>query len=219
MKDPIIESHPSYGMVGISHTSSTPGAHLFGSEFKHQHYITLKISGCERHRDLSRDWYFGKDRIIEISLSEAQFVEMIGRPNMGDGIPCTVNWIRGEGMIPPPPAPQPMQDRFKADMEADTARCVSELRAAVTELNAAIESGKVGKAVLKDISKKLEYAGHAVERGIPWVRKSFQEEMEKVVNHASAEIEATVSSIAMRLGIEQMHQIGASAPKLIEGEK
>lgn len=223
MKDTIkINTHPSFGMIGVSHVSST-GTNLFGSEFKHQHFITLKISNCELHRDLSRDWYFGKERLIEVSMSEAQFVEMVGRSNMGDGIPCTLSWIRGTGIIEQPPAPEPLQDRFKADMDRDVANCVRDLREATAELNTAIESGKIGKTSLREISKKLEYAACAVDRGIPFVRKSFQEEMEKVVNHAATEIEATVSNIAMRLGIERMQEIGANGPKLIEasptGEK
>lgn len=209
-----VDKHPSYGMVGVSHVQST-GNHLFGSEFKHQHFITLTISQCERHRDLSRDWYFGKDRLIQISMSEAQFVEMVGRPNHGDGIPCTLTWMRGEGIIEQPPAPKPLQDRFKADMEADVKRCTKEVREAVAKLNAAIDEGRIGKTVLRMIANDLDLAACAVDRGIPYVRKSFQEEMEKVVNHAATEIEATVSSIAMRLGLETMKQIGANGPKLI----
>jgi len=217
-EDEKIEKHPSYGMIGISYVSST-GTHLFGSEFKHQHFITLKISECERHRSLARDWYFGRNRIIEVSMSEAQFVEMVGRPNHGDGIPCTLGWVRDVGRLPDPPIPDPIKDRYTADMEADAARCTKELREAVHELNAAIDSGKIGKTALRELSKKLEYAACAVDRGIPFVRKSFHEEMEKVVNHAATEIEATVSSIAMRLGIEKMQQIGAQGPKLIEASE
>ena len=211
-----IDKHPSYGMVGISHVSGH--ANLFGSEFKHQHYIVLTVRHAERHRDLSRDWYFGKDEIVSVALSESQFVELVGRSNIGFGTPCTIRHIQGK-MVPPPPPPETNRDRFSADMERDIKKCTEDMRAAVATLNEAIETGKIGKTALREISKKFEYAAAAVDCGIPFVRKSFEEEMENVVNHAAVEIEATVSCIAMRLGIEEVKRIGATGPKLIESQE
>ena len=97
----IAENHQSYGMVGISHAQST-GTHLVGSEFKHHHFVTLTIRRAEKHRDLSREWWFGKNELIEIHLSEAQYVELMSRPNMGDGVPCTLARVAGEAMPEPP---------------------------------------------------------------------------------------------------------------------
>src|SRR5690242_14536561 len=73
-----IRKHPSFGMIGLSHVQST-GTVLVGSEFKHQNFITLTIQRAEHQRDLSREWWFGKERLIEIHMSEAQFVEFIAR--------------------------------------------------------------------------------------------------------------------------------------------
>jgi hypothetical protein len=216
-KDQKVEAHPSYGMIGISHTSSN-GTRLFGSEFNHNHFVQLTIKRCERHRDLSQDWYFGREELISVFLSEAQYIEMMARPNIGDGVPCTLEHVMRERMPPPPPA-EPIKDRFNADMEADAKRCTEDIRSAIVELNEAIESGKIGKTQLREISTKLKYAARAVDEGIPFVRKSFQEEMEKVVHHAAAEIEATVVNTAIRLGIEKMREISETGPKLIEGKE
>lgn len=207
------ETDPSYGMIGISHVSST-GTHLVGSEFKHHHFVTLKICRARKHRDLSREWWFAAEQLIEIHLSEAQLVELIGRPNMGDGVVCTLDWVAGEQM-PPPPAPATEAQKFREDMKADAKRCVEELNAAHAELVAAIESGKVGKTALREIAKKIKYAGYAVSSGIPFVQQSFEEKIEKTVHHAAMEIEATVSSLAMRLGIEKMREIADTGPKMI----
>ena len=181
MKDATVEKHDSFGMVGISHTTSN-GTHLVGSEFNHHNFVELTIHRAERHRDLSRDWWFGREELISIFLSEAQLVELIGRPNMGSGVPCTINHVLGESM-PPAPAPEPLKDRFKADMEADIRNCTKEVREAVTSLNEAIDKGHIGKTILREIAHKLDLAAASVDRGIPFVRKSFQEEMEKVVHH------------------------------------
>lgn len=213
------ETHPSFGMIGMSHTTSTPGQTLFGSEFEHQHYLTLKIMRAERERDLSRDWYFGNQTIIEVMLSEAQFCELITRTNMGDGVPCTIYREEGKPPIPPPPQREPIAKRFSTDMKKDTERCVADLRAVQEQLSEAIDTGKIGKTVLREIAAKLHDAACAIDRGIPFVEESFREAIEETTRHAAVEIEATVANIAMRLGIEQMKEIGASAPKLIEAPK
>ena len=207
------ETHPSYGMIGFSHCTS-PGMVLVGSEFKHHHFVTLTISRAEKCRDLSREWWFGRERLIQVHLSEAQFVELIGRPNMGEGVTCTIEFVGGKHM-PEPPEPASEADKHRADMKTDAARCVKELNEAHAELVAAIESGKIGKTNLREIAKKIEYAGYAVSKGIPFVQKSFDEKIEATIHHAAQEIEATVANLAMRLGVEKIREISESGPKLI----
>ncbi len=214
MTDQTTEEHPSFGMVGISHTSST-GTTLVGSEFQHHHFVTLTIHRAQKMRDLSREWWFAREQLIELHMSEAQFVELVGRPNMGDGVCCTLRRVGNEQM-PPPPAPVSERQKYHADMEADAARCVKELREAHAELVAAIKSGKVGKTVLTEIAKKIEYAGYAVSNGIPFVEKSFEKKMEQSIHHAALEIEATVANLAMRLGVERIQEIAGAGPKLLE---
>jgi hypothetical protein len=179
--------------------------------------VTLSIKRAERHRSLAREWWFGRNELIEVYLSEAQFVELMARPNMGDGVPCTLAYVAGERM-PNPPVEETLKAKYRADMQADATRCVSELKAAHKELVEAIESGKIGKTALKEIAKKIEYAGYAVSNGIPFVQQSFEEKMEAVTHHAAAEIEATVTNMAIRLGIERMQEIAAGAPKMLDGE-
>lgn len=209
------EDHQSYGMVGISHVNST-GTVLVGSEFRHHNFVKLTVSRASKFRSLSREWWFGREKLLEIHLSEAQLVELIGRPNMGDGVVCTIDWVKGQGQMPPPPAPVTEAKKYRDDMKADAKRCVEELQAAHAELVAAIESGKIGKTSLREIAKKIEYAGYAVSSGIPFVQQSFDEAMEKTVHHAAMEIEATVANLAMRLGIERMKEISENGPKLLE---
>lgn len=210
-----IKTHPSFGMIGLSHVQST-GTVLVGSEFKNQNFIALTIQRAENQRDLSREWWFVKERLIEIHMSEAQFVEFIARPNIGDGVPCTLYWLPGEGLVEPPPVPETESKKFRADMQADAERCTKELREAHAELVAAIDSGKIGKTQLREIAKKIEYAGYAVSSGIPFVQKSFDEKIEATVRHAAAEIEATVTNMAMRLGVERIKELSEASPKLIE---
>ena len=208
------DRHPSYGMVGVSHVSST-GTRLVGTEFSHHHFVDLRIKRAEKHRDLSREWWFGHEELISIWLSEAQFVELMARPNMGDGVPCTISHVAGVRMDEPP-AQSPIRDKFRKDFRDDAAKCVQNLESAQRELDDAIESGRIGKAVLRKISEQMQAAAAAISDGIPFVERQFEEKMEAVVNHAAAEIEATVTQIAIRLGVQQMREIAQGAPKMID---
>jgi hypothetical protein len=167
-------------------------------------------------RDLAREWWFGCEELISISFSESQFVELIGRTNIGDGVPCTLNHVMGERMLEPP-VPVSEAKKFRADMQADADKCVASLEAAIARLDAYLEAGKMTKAELKQIRHDLYYdALCSVKAGIPFVQKSFDEKIENTVNHAAAEIEATVANMAMRLGVERIRELNDASPKLIE---
>lgn len=208
------ESHPSFGVISISHVQGT-GVELFGSEFKHNHFIELCISRAERNRSLSREWYHDQEQIVTVALSESQFVEMISRPNQGVGTPCTLIYIDGERQ-PSFPSQTKIKDRFIFDMEKDLKDCSAGLSDARNDLEKAIFENKIGKSVLKEILSKLERAERTMKNGIPYVRDSFAEQMENIVDHASIEMEASVSSLAKRIGFEQIKQFGISTPKLLK---
>jgi hypothetical protein len=93
------ENHPAYGMIGASRVSG--GAYLYGSDFRHQHWMTIRIHhGRLLRSDLSYDHYMAEGQIIEVELSEAQWATFVSAANVGDGVPCTINWVVGEGFLP-----------------------------------------------------------------------------------------------------------------------
>lgn len=99
MKDETVETHESYGMVGLSRFTcgGGKGMNLFGSSIQHYSGMTLTIREAVKRRNLNREWYGGRRIIAEVTLSPAQFAEMIMTPNVGDGVPCTINFVTGEG--------------------------------------------------------------------------------------------------------------------------
>jgi len=91
------EVHPAWGLIGASRVSSSPpGASLFDSDLRHQHYVTVRIKAAKRRRDLHRDWIGGGKEYIEIAMSEAQWASFVSSMNTGDGVPCTVEHINRE---------------------------------------------------------------------------------------------------------------------------
>jgi hypothetical protein len=217
MSDERIESHPSYGLARFSRVSGR--TNLFGSEFEHQHFMSLTITRAERHRDLSRDWYFGREELIEIDLSEAQFVEMITTPNIGQGVPVTLNHVMGERM-PPVPRREETIKVHRAEMKEDARRCMTELNTGIAAFEKAIEAGTLSKGKLREILQHFISAERAVSDALPFVEKQFGEAMENTVARAKTEIDAYVSQMAMRIGVKALQgEAVEQAPKLTEGEK
>lgn len=65
-------THPAYAMIGASRVQG--GSYLYGSEFHHQHFVTVSIRRAETHRSLSRDWFSGGEELIEVAMSEAHYL-------------------------------------------------------------------------------------------------------------------------------------------------
>lgn len=51
-------THPAFAQIGASRVSGS--VNLYGSEFNHQHFITISIHRSELNRSLSRDWPFAR---------------------------------------------------------------------------------------------------------------------------------------------------------------
>src|SRR5215468_2285877 len=88
------ESHPAWGMIGAYRTGSTPGAALFDSDIRHQHYMVIRLETATRSRDLHRDHVMGDKRIIEVAMSEAQWASFVSAVNTS-GVPMTIQWRDG----------------------------------------------------------------------------------------------------------------------------
>lgn len=91
--------HPAYGQIGASRTYGG-GRALYGSDFRHNSSVTIRISESEVTRDLSRDWPHATREIVEVTLSEAQWATFVSSLNMGEGTQCTLAHVMGERKPP-----------------------------------------------------------------------------------------------------------------------
>lgn len=206
------EQHPSYGMIGVHHV--TGAANLVGSDFHHHNFVSLQIHRGQRHRDLSRDWWSTRDELIEVWLTEAQFVEMVGRPNMGSGIPCTIHRVAGESQ-PDPPPPEKRKTQGHADLRETAKKAQDAMREMLAVIEVGITDGKIGKKRLEQMAFSLRCQVENFAPNMEFVMNSFDEAMDETINRAGVEIEATIAQVAMRLGIDEMKRIGAQGPRLI----
>lgn len=193
--DPVsesVETHPAYAMIGASRVSST-GHYLYGSDFRHQHFVTITVRRGEMHRSLSRDWHSAREEYIEVALSEAQWATFVSSLNTGSGVPCTLQAKDGR-YVSRIPQPEPKADLFKSEL---TER-FSDGRKALAELRARLEAGKGGKESLKLLDRALrEISGSA-----QFVSDQFGEHMEEVVERVKIEVNAYAQQTLMRMGLD-----------------
>ena len=201
------EEHPAFAMIGASRVQGTHHA-LFGSDFEHQHFITITIKGARVIRDLSSDWYStaGLPTYIEVSMSMYQWAEFISTLNVGDGVPCTIEFIGGEGHIP---AIDKVEDRRQqlreevSDTQADAIKAIEALRDAAPNKK------------LRDLA---ETALREMRSNLPFVAKQFDEHAEKTVARAKVEIETYITNAIHRAGVAALSGGQPPFKVLSEGE-
>jgi len=185
-------------------------------------HIRLTISrGCVEH-DLGRDWYCGKDELIEVSLSPAQFVELLTTMNVGSGVPCTIGFIQGEGQIDDPPdtgtESEKCRDYFKEKME-QTAAGLRDLHNRVAEL---AEKLKLKRGEQKEMLAAVDNLVQEVESNMPFYYNQFDNAVGKREAQARANIDAATTLVLQRLGfqkLEEMQDALADAPETLQLKK
>ena len=201
--------HPSYGLLQFSRMSGGL-TNLFGSSIQHKDTIRLCISECDVKRDLSTDWYHDNGRIIDVEMSYSQFAEAITSMNMGNGVPVTIRWVRGEGRIEPCPftdKKQQFEEEFKhrLDKANETA---NQLILNVEKLFE--EKKNLTKNDKNEILSMLTKIYQSINGNSDFMYRMFNEQMDKTTTEAKGEIEAfmqnKINSIAQAALVEQREQ-------------
>lgn len=189
------ERHPAWVLLGASRVQhSPPGAVLFDSDIRHQHYVVVKLKRASRKRDLNSDWVHGRETIAEVAMSEAQWASFVSSMNTGDGVPATLRYdpTRDDPEVPG----MPYAPRLKVSMD-EVHGAADRAWAAVNEAFQAYKE-KPTKANLRDLEIRLQNT----TPNIDFAAKSLSEHAENVVQRARADIEAFVVRKAGQLGIE-----------------
>jgi hypothetical protein len=190
------EEHPSFGMI-VAHrvSASPPGAALFDSDIRHQHYVTLSIHRASRKRDLHRDWIHQRNEIIEVELSEAQWASFLSSPNTS-GVPCTIAYLHGERIEPLPFAP-----RLEQSMKETKAAATAAFGEIVAALEAYEETPSTPAKAKREALATLRAAIKNAVPNVTFAGKSLTEHAENVVQKARSDIEAMVAQHAAQMGI------------------
>lgn len=207
MGDNKYENHPSWGMIRFGRVSGYSGP-LFGCSIKPDSWITLKISRGEKTHKYGSDWYSGGDEIIEVSLSPAQFTELLTNFNHGSGVPCTITSNGGKQV-----------ERFAEDIDDQESRkVVDEMRKMGKDISKALDAflAEVDKMIAdKAITKK---AGESLKQhfartnqdmksNIPFYLNQLDEAASKIVTEKKAELDASVTHMVTKLGLEKLEDM------------
>jgi hypothetical protein len=209
-----VKKHESFGMVGLSRVSCNPPDNLFGSSIKHGTYIELSIKRAEYHRDLSRDWFFARDEIVSVKLGPSQFCDLITNMNVGEGVPCTLNYVMREKMQDVPIEDKRVQ--FRNEFDKDMEGIASRLDRAVAKLEELKKSKTIKKGDIESLRDMVLMARQDIKSNVPFVNNSFAEQMDKTVTEAKAEVEAFATHMVMRTGIAALK---GETPQFQEGHE
>ena len=237
------ESHPSWGMVEFSRVEHGGPCRLFGSSLtNHGTTIILRVREASRKHGLGQDWYHGSHskELIEVELSAAQFAGLLTTMNIGNGVPCTIRHVQGERRPNVPPDPGEMgriRSAFRKDIEGDDGErgghggLTTRLRDLMDDAKQVLsKDGAVKASERKALLHRLEMLEQEIRTNMPFMLKQFERATEKVATAAKAEVDAFITSVATRLGMERLRELSmsggplaleapaAEAPELLEKE-
>lgn len=204
MKDYV--SHPSYGKVGFSRVNSSGrGPRLFQSHTDNSTFVTLTIKRAEVAHDLGRDWTFGKEQLIEVHLSAAQFAELLTTMNMGDGVPCTIAYV-GREKMPNPPETETVGEKVRNTFRQEVKDKLVEMQQTRAEMATLMEKPNLNKTDRKTLLDQMDRLIGQFSSHAPFMLDAFEEAVEKTVTGAKAEVEAFMTSAIHKAGLEHLQQ-------------
>jgi len=225
----ISQSHPSFGVIGVSRVSGQ--ASLFDSDVKHGHFIEITISEAKKHRtSFTHEAVMGGKELAKVRMSFAQFAQFITTQNVGSGTPCTIArvigdekqpWANSWGGRPDPPDPKPFLDRFHGVGKDRADRILKLVSDALKQAESLLSGAdKPTKANLKNITDKLSLVHQDVKSNLPYLMECLDEEMEQKLANAVTEFESYVSGSLQDKGLEvlrdQTMKLNIGTQKAIE---
>ena len=196
-------NHPAFGQISASRVSSNPGAVLYGSDFRHQHYVTLELHASELNRDLARDWAFAKKSLYRVSMTESQWATFVSSMNVGGGVQCTIE--RTESTSCPSIPFRDESTLFKKEGEAAINSVVPLIEELIRDLEGSEFAG-LSATKRQSALSKLQQAKRQIASTLPFVANSFGEHLEVTCNKAKVEIMSWANAFIHRHGLQSIAQ-------------
>lgn len=198
----IEERHESFGLVNVSRVQGY--SKLWGSSVRHHYYFRLQVLRAKRvvTGTMEHFWDDGRVPIVEISLSAAQFVEMITSQNIGSGVPCTISYVEG---VPMDEVPEGAGSDLKLMVEMFEDRMVETVdavRKSDDELAGLLDKKSFTIADKQKIREAVHAARRLIDENAPFILKTFGEHAEKMLARSKMEIDAFIQLAINRAGIK-----------------
>lgn len=196
--------HPAFAMIGAHHVHG-PRV-LFGSDFEHHGYIDIVIKRATSERRHSTDNFHGKEELISVSLSRAQWATFLSSMNLGDGVPCTLSHIKRE-QVPQIALPIPDKEKFRADHQA----VLDEAIRHIDGLLAQIGAGKIPAGLRAELTNTATQARRCIQDRLPFVRERFEEHLEESLENAKTEVHGYIHMALQRAGLNTLSSTSSPA--------
>jgi hypothetical protein len=211
-KDAKRETHPAYGLIGISRWTAggarSRGAYrLFGSSVDNHSGISLEIKRAEVYHDLGSDHYFDLGNIIEVEMSESQFATMITTMNSGPGTPCTIRAVDGKPVEKLPNVPMETE-KIRQNFAAKMAKWRKQFDAMGAEIDELMKKKSLlaaDKVRIKDLTSQI---AAEMQNNVVFLMDQFNASADDVVAQCKAEIAGFIDGAVRRTGLEQIRQHG-----------
>lgn len=217
VKDGTKTTHPAFAQISASRVSGYTA--LYGSDFRHNHYVIVRIDTSELNRDLNRDWHYASKRIIEVAMSESQWATFVSAMNVGSGTPCTLQYANGE-QVPGLPDPQSRVDQFSNEVNAKLKRMIGKIQKQIDDIHDDVDSLGLSKSKAEKMKAKLSSSLQAtlvdLNSNLPFVAQQFSEHMEDAVQKGKGEIHGYMTSTLQRMGIAAVNN--GALPLLLTDE-
>lgn len=180
------ERHESYGSISAARFNGGCTS-FYGSKIPHDRGIELCINTGYSCRDLNTEWFYEGKNLITVRMTEMQFAELITGLN-SNRVPCTLVNFNGKMMENPPMKENERQTftREFGEHFQDVSKQVRDMKARMTEL---LEKKSLSKADKQELLKMADHLAMKVDANTPYIQKSFEESMDKVVQEAKVDIQ------------------------------
>lgn len=174
-------THPAFGAATLTRVNASfdSSVKLHGSDFKHTRFISMQIHNASISRADSYDHHFPEDRIVEVLFSESQWATFVSSFNQGEGVPCTLNWIKGEGSIPNIEG----EDQTKF-LKEKVFEHVDNLVEPINSLREILAETKMTKKGEKALSGQIDRLERELKYNIPYFIENIAEHMEGITEKA-----------------------------------
>lgn len=206
--------HPSFGMLGFSRVNGNSG-YLFGTNVQPDNYIEMRLYTGRMKRDDIEDNFYPDDNILTVKMSPVQFSELITSMNYACGVPCTITSFNGKKVE----QAKNIENRKTFSAMSFNDR-MSKFAASINKNMTTAEKLIAKKNLSKKDQEELRMMLYGIQKeltsNIPFFRQMFQEEMDKIVVDAKAEIDAAMQHTVTKAGIKALGLQFNSDNKAIE---
>lgn len=199
-------THPAYGVARFSRINGHSG-NLFGSSVKCNNYIQLEIApGVEFTEDSYHSFTdAGKEPLIRVAMSPAQFAELITTLNVGVGVPCTIERFNGEKVEKIPDEIHIHElDRQKEHFKEKMKEHTNNLKNAQKRVKELLALPRLNAEQKREIQRILDVEIANAESSIPFYMGEYNEATDKIVKEAKSEIDAAIHSYVTNVGIKAL---------------